>query len=328
MQEENLHAELTVKESMNFSMKLKNGCVLSETQQQQKIISILERLKLDNRLNTYAQHLSGGQQKRLSIALELVDDPQVLFLDECTTGLDSVASAQCIKLLKDLAMEGRTVICTIHTPSAKMFEMFDHIYALADGFCIYQGSSQNLVPFLKELDLICPSNYNPSDFLLEIANNDYGQQNYRLTENIMNGKNEIYRKASTISCMNFKTDRTTLKEKSSSFIYQLLLLLRRNVIISQRNTTLIIQRLLISLIVGLLVSGMYIQIGNEATHIFHNFKYIFLSVFFLLYISYYSQQTSFPLELPISKLSTLTLDIILVSFCFLFLHFYFAQKCS
>lgn len=309
MQEENLHAVLSVKEAMNFSIKLKTGNSMSEKQQQKKIHTILETLKLDNKMNTYAKHLSGGQQKRLSIALELVDDPQVLFLDECTTGLDSVASTQCIQFLKKLAMEGRTVICTIHTPSALMFELFDHVYALANGFCIYQGTSQNVVPFLKELDLVCPSTYNPADFLLEIANNDYGSQNERLTENIENGRNEYYRKhTSTTLNNNYKTTKDTsvtyLTEtfsEESSFVYQLALLMLRNYKISHRNITLIVIRILISAIVGLMVGLMYVNIGNDGAHTFHNFKYIFVSEFFLLYISYYSQQTAFPLELPIIK---------------------------
>ncbi|XP_070503959.1 ATP-binding cassette subfamily G member 4-like isoform X1 [Chironomus tepperi] len=309
MQEENLHSVLTVIEAMRFSIKFKTGNSMTEKEQQKKIFSILETLKLDNKLNTYAQYLSGGQQKRLSIALELVDDPHILFLDECTTGLDSVSSAQCIQFLKKLAMEGRTIICTIHTPSALMFEMFDHIYALANGYCIYQGASFNVVPFLKELGLVCPPTYNPADFLLEIANNDYGSQNERLTKVIENGRDEFYRGHPPITMNNNEelklssTHIETLNERpsSSSFLHQLALLVLRNYKISNRNVTLIIIRLLISSIVGLMVGGMYVNIGNDGAHTFHNFKYIFVSEFFLLYISYYSQQTAFPLELPIIK---------------------------
>jgi ATP-binding cassette subfamily G (WHITE) protein 1 len=59
------------------------------------------------------ENLSGGQQKRLSIALEMVDSPQIMFFDEVTTGLDSVSSTQCIQLLKRLASNGQTIICVI-----------------------------------------------------------------------------------------------------------------------------------------------------------------------------------------------------------------------
>lgn len=297
MQEENLHSCLTVIESMKFSIKLKTGNAMSETQQNEKIFSILQTLKLDRHVNTCAKYLSGGQQKRLSIALELVDDPEVLFLDECTTGLDSLSSTQCIQLLKKLALEGRTVICTIHTPSALIFELFDYIYALASGYCIYQGSSDNLVPFLSSLNLVCPSTYNPADFLLEIANNDYGELNSELTKKISNGTNENFRKPSNNNNNNnnivsMRFNRETLNTLRSSFFYQFMLLMKRNFIISKRNMTLVVQRILISIIVGLLVGALYINIGNEAFHIYHNFKYIFVSSFFLLYISYYSQQTS------------------------------------
>lgn len=310
MQEENLHSCLTVIEAMKFSIKLKTGNAMSEKQQNEKIHSILQTLKLDKQhVNTYAKHLSGGQQKRLSIALELVDDPVILFLDEPTTGLDSVASTQCIQLLKKLALEGRTIICTIHTPSALIFELFDYIYGLACGHCIYQGSSDNLVPFLSSLDLVCPSTFNPADFLLEIANNDYGNLNYKLTEKISNGMNENFRKPSNNNNNNNNDDNNnnnvgmkfnsssadddkTLNISHSSFFFQLMLLMERNFIISNRNMTLITQRVLISVIVGFLVGGIYTNIGDEATYIYYNFKYIFVSAFFLLYISYYSQQTS------------------------------------
>lgn len=299
MQEENLHPLLTVMEAMKFSIKLKTGNAFSEAQQNEKITSILHTLKLAKHVNTFTKNLSGGQQKLLSISVELVDDPKVIFLDECTTGLDSVASTQCIQLLKKLACEGKTVICTIHTPSAMVFELFDYVYTMAEGLCIYQGSSRNLVPFLADLGLDCPSTYNPADFILEIANNDYGQHNNRLTEKIKNGVNEHFRKPSQFNNNNnnnntikFNISDETLNQERSSFIYQFMLLMSRNFIISKRNKTLIVQRLFISVFIGLLVGGLYVNIGNEAAHVYNNFKYIFVSAFFLLYISYYSQQTS------------------------------------
>lgn len=78
--------------------------------------------------------------------------------------MDSSTSTQVVLLLKHLAQEGRTIVCTIHQPSAMLFGLFDHLYAMAEGQCLYSGATESLVPFLSELDLICPVTYNPSDY--------------------------------------------------------------------------------------------------------------------------------------------------------------------
>lgn len=87
-----------------------------------------------------------------------------MFFDEPTSGLDSSTSTQCVSMLRKLAAEGRTIVCTIHQPSGLVFEMFDHLYVIAEGTCIYTGSTGNLLPFLKQLDLVCPAFHNPSDY--------------------------------------------------------------------------------------------------------------------------------------------------------------------
>lgn len=290
MQEQNLHSLLTLRETMTFSVKLKTGNAMSKHERDKKIMMILENLGLEMHVDTFVDSLSGGQQKRLSIAMELVDDPTILFLDEPTTGLDSSSSTQCIKLLKELASQGKTVVCTIHTPSALLFEMFDNLYALADGSCIYQGSSRNLVPFLNELDLVCPETFNPADFLLEIASNDYRPQNHRLSEKIQNGINRNYRKKSQLSLVgNGKKVSVDLQpDSSSSFINQVVQLTARNLLFNKRDKSYMLTRLIVYLCVGILVGVMYFNIGNEAKQIINIFKSIYLMVAFLMYTSLYS----------------------------------------
>lgn len=96
-------------------------------------------------------------------------------------------------MLKKLAQEGRTIVCTIHQPSALVFKMFDHLFAVAEGRCIYTGGTENLIPFLSGLDLKCPEFHNPSDYLLEVSTNDFGPQNDRLVERTENGLCMEYR---------------------------------------------------------------------------------------------------------------------------------------
>jgi len=82
----------------------------------------------------------------------------------CCRGLDDMSSSQCVYLLKLLAQGGRTVVCSVHTPSAKLFAMFDHVYVVATGQCVFQGSGSDIVPFLHGIGIECPKHYNPADF--------------------------------------------------------------------------------------------------------------------------------------------------------------------
>ena len=260
-----------------------------------QVNTIVERLSLSKKLNLYSGSLSGGEQKRLTIALELVDDPLILFLDEPTTGLDSSSSTQCIQLLKQLAQEGRTIVCTVHTPSAFLLEMFDHIYTLAKGRCIYQGSSNNLVPFLSDLGLKCPETFTPSDFLLEIANDDYGIHNDRLTEKIQNGNNsyrDLIDQKPSLSITTVTKSLFKANIKSPQFANEFNLLLIRNFMIIKRDKSLSQIRLTIHFVIAAFIGCIFNGIGQDASNIFNIYKLLFFNIFLLMFTAFSSLQTS------------------------------------
>lgn len=289
MQDDYLYRLLSVRESMNFAIKFKTGHQMNSQQQSEKIYSILNDLGLNDSQETFVMDLSGGQQKRLSIAIELVSDPKVLFLDEPTTGLDSTAATNCVTLLKKLAREGKTIICTIHTPSSLVFKMFDHLYVLAEGNCIYQGSSMNVVPFLADLGLVCPSFYNPADYLLEISTNDYGFHNQKLTDKICNGASCEFRTNKKVkNQIDDESFQGRTSKYSASFSYQLYLLIIRNLIFMRRDRSLVKVRVTVVLTMAVLVGLMFYQTGESASHVIDIYKFIYFTTHFLAYASYFS----------------------------------------
>lgn len=108
-------------------------------------MSLLSDLGLDRHADTivgdlFRKGLSGGQQRRLSVALEALSGPETLFLDEPTSGLDSESAFQVMKFLRGYARSSsRRVILTIHQPSSFIWEMLDNIVLLSKGQLIYQG---------------------------------------------------------------------------------------------------------------------------------------------------------------------------------------------
>ncbi|XP_063221193.1 ATP-binding cassette subfamily G member 4 [Bacillus rossius redtenbacheri] len=186
-QDDLLQPLLTVREAMLVSAHLKLPRRLAHQQKMREITEILTMLGMAESLDTRTEMLSGGQKKRLSVALEMINNPPTFFLDEPTSGLDNVSAKYCLGMLRMLSRQGRTVVCTVHQPSALLFQLFDSVYVVAEGRCVYQGTTQGLVSFLAAAGMTCPTHYNPADYVIELC--DSSPQNVEaLSAAICNGK--------------------------------------------------------------------------------------------------------------------------------------------
>ncbi len=133
-QDDIVHSQLTVREALYFSTKLRTD--LSDKEIEERIDKILDNLGILDKKNSLIgsperKVLSGGQRKRVNIAMELISDTPVLFLDEPTSGLSSYDAEGVVDLLKRLSREGKTIITTIHQPSIDVFKKFDNLIMIS-----------------------------------------------------------------------------------------------------------------------------------------------------------------------------------------------------
>ena len=131
-------ATQTVREALRFSAALRLPAEVTAAQREafvSEVLDILELTPIADRIigDSELPGLSPGQLKRVTIGVELVSNPPVLFLDEPTSGLDSRAALIVMRVVKRISLTGRAVLCTIHQPSAELFSMFDRLLLLQTG---------------------------------------------------------------------------------------------------------------------------------------------------------------------------------------------------
>ena len=139
-QDDIVHPELTVIEALRFSALLRLPRATPRSEMEKLIAQTLDQLRLSQRANNPITRLSGGQRKRVSVGVELLAKPCVLFLDEPTSGLDPATEFQLMELLRDLADTGCTIVCTTHVMENAY--LMDQTMVLAGGCLAFQGSPQ------------------------------------------------------------------------------------------------------------------------------------------------------------------------------------------
>ena len=154
-QDDLLIEELTVYQNLWYTAKL---CFegMSEADLDRRVMKTLKDLGLDAAKDLKVgspihKFISGGQRKRLNIALELIREPAVLFLDEPTSGLSSADTEKVINLLKEQTLKGKLIVVNIHQPSSDVYKLFDRLWLLdKGGYPVFDGNPIDAVTYFKE----------------------------------------------------------------------------------------------------------------------------------------------------------------------------------
>ncbi|MFE0102998.1 FHA domain-containing protein [Streptomyces sp. NPDC059009] len=145
-QDDILHKELTVKKALKYAAKLRFPGDTAEAEREARINEVLRELKLDIHKEKKVTSLSGGQRKRVSVALELLTKPSLIFLDEPTSGLDPGMDRDVMQLLRGLADDGRTVLVVTH--SVAELAICDKLLVMAPGGSVaYFGPPEEALNF-------------------------------------------------------------------------------------------------------------------------------------------------------------------------------------
>lgn len=145
-QEDIIHRELSVYRTLYYVARLRLSRDVSRAEIDQIINEVLDVTGLTERRNMPVGRLSGGQRKRVSIAVELVTKPSVIFLDEPTSGLDPATEERIMKLFRQIAESGRTVVMTTH--AMENIKLFDKIVVLMRGRLVFYGRSDDALRYL------------------------------------------------------------------------------------------------------------------------------------------------------------------------------------
>ncbi len=305
-QDDLLIEELTVFENLYYSAKL---CFRDKTEEELTELvhktlvnlGLFDRkdLKVGSPLNKF---ISGGQRKRLNIALELIREPSILFVDEPTSGLSSRDSENVMDLLRELALKGKLIFVVIHQPSSEIYKMFDKMVILdTGGYQVYYGNPVEAVMYFKRMDRQinsevgeCPAcgNVNP-ELIFNIVEarvvDEYG--NYTNTRKVAPPKwEEHYKQSFKVENIEEIKEAPPKTLNIPSKLQQLKIYTIRDFLSKISNKQYIALNLLEAPLLGFILSYIirYIADPNSDVYIFRENEnisiYIFMSLIVVLFL--------------------------------------------
>lgn len=189
-QHDDFFSMLTVQETLELAAFLELPH-LARAQRRELVQTQLHRLGLtkvthrrvgEAASSTMQARISGGERRRLAVALELLTDKQILLADEATSGLDASMSHRVVQLIRQVAQDGHIpAICSLHQPRSSIWKMLDYVIVMAPGGHVcYSGPRAECLPYFEQLGYPCPSETNPAEFLMDLISVETSTDQERL----------------------------------------------------------------------------------------------------------------------------------------------------
>ncbi|KAK2969752.1 hypothetical protein RJ640_028032 [Escallonia rubra] len=173
MQDDLLFPMLTVEETLMFAAEFRLPNTVSKSKKQLRVRDLIDQLGLQSAAKTIIgdeghRGISGGERRRVSIGIDMIHDPIILFLDEPTSGLDSSSAFALVNVLKRIAQSGSIVVMSVHQPSHRILELLDRILILSHGQAVYSGPPINLPLFFSDFGHSVGENENQAEVALDL----------------------------------------------------------------------------------------------------------------------------------------------------------------
>ncbi|TVU51300.1 hypothetical protein EJB05_02711, partial [Eragrostis curvula] len=282
-QDDVLMTTLTVREAVHYSAHLQLPSAMPALAKRERAEETLREMGLegaaDTRIGGWAHKgISGGQRRRVSVCMEILTRPALLFLDEPTSGLDSAASFHVVSRIARLARrEGMTVLAAVHQPSTEVFDLFHGLCLLAYGRTIFFGPAAETNRFFTAAGFPCPSLMNPSDHFLRTVNKDFDNEESVDDEERVTTSQAIDRLAnsykSSVHMENVKRQIANIRKTSSgapvkkqsqpSFLTQSLVLTKRSFVNMYRDLGYYWLRFAIYIALCLTVGTIFYDVGHS-----------------------------------------------------------------
>ena len=269
---------LTVYETILYSAILRlPDDTLSEELHEVTHVAI-SRVGLDDVKGSYVggtskiRGISGGERRRVSVALEIVTNPKILLLDEPTSGLDSSSAKQVIFTLKSVAESGCIVMLSLHQPSPAIFNMLDTVFLLANGYCVYHGAPNHVEEYFASIGVQKPLGDGVAEFMLECASDksfvaslmaSSDHSNPKVSDDSEEQVCDLEEQSKDENFLSYSEGRKLFAE--SSIARELATLTWRNGLDMLRNPSLIILHWLLAIGMGIFTGCVFFQVGLDTS---------------------------------------------------------------